>query len=82
MRKAFVVALVMLGGAVVWSGSTVAAEQAASAAVAPTFTKDVAPILYANCTSCHRAGEIAPMSLLTYKDARPWAKAIAAKGAQ
>ena len=42
----------------------------------PTFTKDVAPILYKNCASCHRPGEIAPMSLLTYKDARPWAKSI------
>jgi Copper type II ascorbate-dependent monooxygenase, C-terminal domain len=42
----------------------------------PTFTKDVAPILYKNCTTCHRPGEIAPMSLLTYEDARPWAKAI------
>src|SRR5438093_12661840 len=43
---------------------------------APTFNKDVAPILYKNCTTCHRPGEVAPMSLLTYKDARPWAKAI------
>jgi hypothetical protein len=43
---------------------------------APTFTKDVAPILYKNCVGCHRPGEIAPMSLLTYQDARPWAKAI------
>ena len=43
---------------------------------APTFTKDVAPILFKNCAGCHRPGEIAPMSLLTYEDARPWAKAI------
>jgi hypothetical protein len=42
----------------------------------PTFARDVAPILYRNCTSCHRPGEIAPMSLLTYDDARPWAKAM------
>jgi hypothetical protein len=42
----------------------------------PTFAKDVAPILYRNCTGCHRPGEIAPMSLLTYDDARPWAKAM------
>jgi len=41
-----------------------------------TFTKDVLPILQKNCQSCHRPGQIAPMSLLTYKDARPWAKAI------
>jgi hypothetical protein len=45
---------------------------------APTFSKDVAPILFKNCTHCHRPGEVAPMSLLTYKDARPWAKAIQA----
>ena len=44
-----------------------------------TFTKDVAPIFYKNCTGCHRPGEIAPMSLLTYSDARPWAKSIREK---
>jgi hypothetical protein len=42
----------------------------------PTFSKDVAPILYKNCVGCHRPGEIGPMSLLTYDDARPHAKAI------
>jgi hypothetical protein len=47
-----------------------------AAAPVPTFSRDVAPILYSNCVSCHRPGEIAPMSLLTYKDARPWARAI------
>lgn len=46
------------------------------AAAAPTFTKDVAPILFGHCTSCHRPGDVAPMSLLDYKSARPWAKAI------
>jgi hypothetical protein len=46
-------------------------------ATAPTFSKDVAPILYKNCVSCHRPGEIAPMSLVTYDQARPYAKAIA-----
>lgn len=50
-----------------------------SAAAGPTFSRDVAPILYKNCTNCHRPGEIGPMSLLTYKDARPWAKSIAAR---
>jgi mono/diheme cytochrome c family protein len=44
---------------------------------APTYSRDVAPIFFKNCTNCHRPGEIAPMSLLTYGDARPWAKAIA-----
>src|SRR4051812_26916797 len=41
-----------------------------------TFNKDVSPILQKNCQTCHRPGEIAPMSFLTYKDARPWAKAM------
>jgi len=41
-----------------------------------TFSKDVAPILVKNCQGCHRPGETAPMSLLTYQEARPWAKAI------
>src|SRR3979490_2114089 len=41
-----------------------------------TFAKDVAPILQRNCQNCHRPGEAAPFSLLTYEQARPWAKAI------
>src|SRR5215831_18584246 len=41
-----------------------------------TFYKDVLPILQKNCQTCHRPGEIAPMSFLTYKDTRPWAKAM------
>src|SRR5262245_24934618 len=44
-----------------------------------TFTKDIAPILYSKCVACHRAGEVAPMPLLTYEDARPWARAIKQK---
>jgi len=41
-----------------------------------TFHKDIAPILQARCQECHRKGEAAPMPLMTYKDARPWAKAM------
>lgn len=41
-----------------------------------TFNKDVLPILQKNCQTCHRPGEIAPMSFLTYDSTRPWAKAI------
>jgi hypothetical protein len=41
-----------------------------------TFTKDVAPILQRSCVACHRPGEMAPMSLMTYEDVRPWARAI------
>ncbi len=43
-----------------------------------TFSKDILPILQKNCQSCHRPGQVAPMSLISYKDARPWAKAIKA----
>ncbi|MBM3818501.1 MAG: hypothetical protein FJW14_05715 [Acidimicrobiia bacterium] len=45
----------------------------------PTFNRHVAPILFANCAACHRADGIAPMSLLTYGEARPWAQAIKAR---
>ena len=41
-----------------------------------TFARDVAPILYKNCVDCHRPTMFAPMSLITYEDARPWARAI------
>ncbi|MFY9553429.1 MAG: cytochrome c [Blastocatellia bacterium] len=44
-----------------------------------TFNKDVAPILFKNCVQCHRPGEVAPMSLLTFKEARPWARSIKEK---
>jgi hypothetical protein len=48
------------------------------AAAAPTFHKDVEPLLQKSCQECHRPGEIAPMPLLTYQQARPWAKAMKA----
>jgi hypothetical protein len=55
-------------------------NRAAAADVnAPTFTTDVAPIMFAKCASCHRPGEVAPMPLLSYRDARPWAGAIRQK---
>src|SRR5438046_5818336 len=41
-----------------------------------TFSKDVAPILQAKCQECHQPNSIAPMSLITYQDARPWARSI------
>jgi hypothetical protein len=47
-----------------------------AAAATPTFSKDVAPILFKNCSGCHRPGEIGPMPLLNYTQARPWAKSI------
>jgi mono/diheme cytochrome c family protein len=46
-----------------------------------TFTKDIAPLLQRSCQTCHRPEGIAPMSLLTYEDARPWARSIKRKTA-
>jgi hypothetical protein len=54
----------------------VSASGAATVPPQVTFTRDVAPILEKNCQGCHRPGEAAPFSLLTYQQARPWAKAM------
>ncbi len=45
----------------------------------PTFAQHVAPILQAKCEACHRPGSIAPMSLRTFEEARPWARSIKAR---
>jgi hypothetical protein len=55
---------------------TIGTVGAADSSSAVTFNKDVLPILQKNCQGCHRPGEVAPMSFLTYSDARPWAKAM------
>ena len=57
---------------------TVAAGAEAAEGV-PTFSADVAPILYESCVACHRPNHLAPMSLITYDDVRPWARAVKAK---
>src|SRR5215831_18980728 len=53
-----------------------AQAQGAATPDQPTFAKDVAPILQRSCQTCHRPGNIAPMSFLTYENVRPWARAI------
>ncbi|HEX8089493.1 MAG TPA: cytochrome c, partial [Blastocatellia bacterium] len=58
---------------------TANASDADKSKASVTFNKDVAPIFYKNCVQCHRQGEIAPMSLITYKEARPWARSIKEK---
>jgi hypothetical protein len=73
-----------LTGLAIWLGATMVAVGGArgveaQAPQSPTFHKDVLPILQENCQSCHRPGQIGPMSLLTYENARPWARAIKAK---
>ena len=73
MRCAFLACLVLTVAVALDDSRT-------SAADAPvTFHKDVLPILQKNCQSCHRPGQVAPMSLLTFRDARPWARAMKTK---
>ena len=78
-RKLLLVAGLLLG-AVLILGSVVASNDAAKphakGNTTVTFNNDVAPIMYGRCAECHRPGEIAPMSFLTYKEVRPWAKSI------
>ena len=69
MRSIRVLAAVLL---VALASSTTAG----AAEEAPTFTKDVAPILFDNCVVCHRVGEVPPMALTSYRAVRPWARAI------
>ena len=56
--------------------ATVSVVSAADPTAPVAFSKDVAPILQEKCQSCHRVGQIAPMSLVSYQETRPWAKAI------
>jgi hypothetical protein len=58
--------------------ATIGAIAQAPATTTPevTFTKDIAPILQRSCQDCHRPDSVAPMSLLTYEDARPWARSM------
>jgi hypothetical protein len=65
-----------------WTASIVAFAAMGRAETAVTFARDVAPILQRSCQACHRPGSIGPMSLLTYQDARPWARAIKQQVAQ
>jgi hypothetical protein len=55
------------------SGASIAAEPTSKT---PTFAKDITLIFQEKCQDCHRKGSMAPMSLITYDETRPWAKAI------
>jgi hypothetical protein len=65
--RLIVVPAILLGVVFVSFGGS---SRASSSPAAVTFNKDVAPIFYKNCATCHRPGEIAPMSLMSFKDAR------------
>src|SRR5208283_2765555 len=72
---------IVFGAALAMSSTALAADASATTgsdrADRPvTFAKDVAPILQARCQECHHKGSMAPMSLVTYEETRPWAKAI------
>jgi mono/diheme cytochrome c family protein len=73
MKRTFGLSLV---SCLILFGAFVSQRSAASDKSPVTYSKDVAPILMKNCVACHRSGEIAPMSLLSYKEVRPWAKSI------
>ena len=75
MRILGMTAAVLLGVSAVVLGQSAAAPGDARPAPV-TFAKDVAPILYKNCVECHRPSMFAPMSLMTYEEARPWARSI------
>ncbi len=66
--------LIVACGALVASPLPAAAQETGGEQV--TFTKDIAPILQRSCQKCHRPDGLAPMSLLTYEDVRPWARSI------
>ena len=78
MKRNLILSLTLglLGASSILTFSTSSAN---SVAKTPTFNKDVAPIFNAKCAECHRPGEAAPFSTLSYKDARPWAKSIREK---
>lgn len=81
MRAIFAVslALVVFGAAHTYGAAQSPSPAARPAQTRPSFTKDVAPILQNKCQACHRPGTFAPMSLVTYEEARPWARSIKAK---
>lgn len=56
--------------------ATLEAQTPSPGTPSPTFARDIAPIFQRSCQNCHRPGSIAPMSLVTYSDARPWARSI------
>jgi len=70
---------VRTGGLALFVAVAMTPSAYAQAPAQVTFTKDVAPILQKSCQSCHRPGSVAPMSLLTYEDARPWARSMKQK---
>src|SRR5262245_20311860 len=78
-RRSMAGALVGLAAAVLMVPGLRAGQASPDKPATVTFTKDIAPILQRSCQDCHRPGSVAPMSLITYADVRPWARAIKLK---
>src|SRR5437870_6896690 len=76
LRLSAVVLLTSFVGLASQSGVRAAAEPVPGDV---TFTRDIAPILQRSCQNCHRPDGVAPMSLVTYEDVRPWARSIKTK---
>ena len=73
--RALGASVIGLAGLLATTGPVVADEPVKT----PVFTKDIAPIFQDKCQACHRPGYIAPMSLVTYEETRPWARSIKAR---
>jgi mono/diheme cytochrome c family protein len=80
MKKVVLIAVfILFGAALSFLLPTSYANARKSSANSVTFNKDIAPIFFKSCAECHRAGEAAPFSTLTYKEVRPWARSIREK---
>jgi hypothetical protein len=76
LRAAKLGALALAIVALIVAALPVRTSAAGQATSTITFTKDIAPILQKSCQGCHRPGSVAPMSLITYEEVRPWARSI------
>src|SRR5215469_1030455 len=77
MTRLYVATVVAAGGLLAVSGLIAGEPTKAGASAKPvTFTKDIAPIFQEKCEACHRKDSMAPMSLVTYEEVRPWARSI------
>ena len=76
LRRALLALTSVAAAAALFSPARLAGQAPAKAQPQVTFAKDIAPILQRSCQTCHRPNALAPMSLLTYEEARPYAASI------
>src|SRR4029079_6352852 len=77
LRRGFLSAL----ACALLASSTSPGAQAPASSASVTFTRDIAPILQKSCQGCHHPDGVAPMSLVTYEEVRPWARSMKARTA-